>query len=184
MRLNENKTHVLIIFLLALTRVIPHWPNVTPLPAAALSGGAWFKSGLLSYGIPIVAMLLSDFVLGIVFGFGYTFHTTLPFVYASMMLCTVIGRYFTDAGVLKLTFGAGTISAIAFFFITNFGVWATTPMYPHTLSGLATCYLAGLMFYPDGGNFFLNLLASTWGFVAVAHVGSRLLSATVVKAQI
>jgi len=42
---------------------------------------------------------------------------------------------------------AAFASSLSFFFITNFMVWATGSMYPHTTSGLWACFLAGLPFY-------------------------------------
>jgi hypothetical protein len=34
-----------------------------------------------------------------------------------------------------------------FFILTNLGVWALTPLYPKTLSGLSECYVAALPFF-------------------------------------
>ena len=44
---------------------------------------------------------------------------------------------------------AGVVLAgpTVFFLIANFGVWATSGIYPHSFSGLTLCYLAALPFY-------------------------------------
>ena len=36
--------------------------------------------------------------------------------------------------------------SLLFFFVTNFGVWMASPLYPPTLQGLGLCYLAGIPF--------------------------------------
>ena len=53
-----------MIFAAALMRLIPHWPNFTPIAATALFGGTFLKRKELAFLIPVSAMLLSDLVLG------------------------------------------------------------------------------------------------------------------------
>jgi hypothetical protein len=58
--------------------------------------------------------------------------------------------------------GAATLlGPTSFFLLSNYAVWAVGGMYPRTLSGLATCYVAGLPFYR-------NDVVSTAIVVAVA----------------
>jgi hypothetical protein len=45
---------------------------------------------------------------------------------------------------------AALTSATGFFIISDFGTWLGTGLYPHTWSGLATCYVAALPFYGKG----------------------------------
>ena len=49
----------------ALARLVPHPPNVTPIAAMALFGGACFANRKMAYLLPLAAMLLSDLVLGL-----------------------------------------------------------------------------------------------------------------------
>jgi hypothetical protein len=51
------------------------------------------------------------------------------------------------------------------------------------MAGLVLCYEAGLAFYRDGGNFFLNGLVSTWLFAGLIAAGSRLAARQRVAAQ-
>ena len=47
-----------------------------------------------------------------------------------------------------LRVGAGVVlGPTSFFVLSNLAVWAGSEMYPHTLSGLAACCLAGVPFY-------------------------------------
>jgi hypothetical protein len=38
-------------------------------------------------------------------------------------------------------------SAVGFFVVSNFAVWAIWQMYPHTAAGLAACYTVALPFF-------------------------------------
>ena len=46
-----------LILLAALSRLIPHPPNVSPVEAVALFGGAYFGSRRIALWVPLVAML-------------------------------------------------------------------------------------------------------------------------------
>ena len=74
-RLHDAAT-ILTIAAVALSRLIPHWPNFTPVMAIALVGGALYADHLRSVAIPLIAMVLSDLVLGILMGSDYAFHDT------------------------------------------------------------------------------------------------------------
>ena len=54
-----------LIFVAALTRVIPHPPNFSPIEAVALFGGAYFAKRHWALLVPLAAMFLSDLVLGL-----------------------------------------------------------------------------------------------------------------------
>lgn len=134
------KTHKLtlsLIFVAALARLLPHPPNVTPVAAMALLGGAYLGTGA-AFVFPLAALLLSDLFLGL--------HSTLPFVYAGFVLTTFLGTR------LRADRGAGRVAAfalagsVAFFLVTNFGVWLTAGLYPRDAAGLGACFTAALPF--------------------------------------
>ena len=66
-----------IIFALALFRLLPHWPNVSPVAAMALFGGAFFVDKRVALIVPFVALFVSDLILGL--------HNTMIFVYAVIL---------------------------------------------------------------------------------------------------
>jgi len=72
-----------IIFSLALFRLLPHWPNVSPVAAMALFGGAYFVDKRLALIVPFAALLLSDLIIGL--------HSSMLFVYAGFALTVFIG---------------------------------------------------------------------------------------------
>jgi len=163
-------TPILLIALVAFSRLIPHWPNFTPVMAIALFAGLALKSRVLQFVIPIAAMIISDVVLGLVLGSGWMIHDTTLYVYGAVILGVLIGKFMATSSRLTQVLGGGTLASVLFFIISNFGVWAGGTMYPMNAAGLVACYEAGLIFSRDQagtGSFFVNLLLSTWLFTAV-----------------
>jgi len=60
-----------MIVLAALSRLLPHPPNFSPVEAMALFGGAYFASRAWAIVVPLVALLLSDIALGLTLGGDY-----------------------------------------------------------------------------------------------------------------
>lgn len=150
-----------IVAFLAFSRLIPHAPNFTPLGAMALLAGACIKDIKFALLIPLLAMLLSDFILG--------FHSSMIFVYAAMALI-VIGSYFWLNKISLTSLALGSVlSAILFFIVTNFGAWLSHDMYSHNLNGLIQAYVAGIPF-------FKNTLVSTLVFTGIGFIASQQLA--------
>ena len=83
-----------LIALAALSRLLPHPPNFSPVEAIALFGGAYFGRKSLALVVPLLAMLLSDFALGLLKGGLYAeYFLSAGFltVYAAIVLSTVLG---------------------------------------------------------------------------------------------
>lgn len=127
-----------LVLLLALSRLIPHPPNFTPLGAMAILAGATLKDLRLGVFIPLFAMLISDAFIG--------FHSSVLFVYIAVICMVLISRYILKTySTVKLA-ATVIIASILFFLITNFGAWLSHEMYPHTASGLWQAYIAGIPF--------------------------------------
>ena len=109
----------LIIFL-ALFRIIPHPSNFTPLLAAGVFSGFYFRSFFLGSFIVILAMFFGDLYLG--------FHNTMIFTYVSVAVAVAIGMLIRNFK-FKEIFLTGFASSVCFFIITNFGAWLTLEMY-------------------------------------------------------
>lgn len=165
-----------IVLATALFRLVPHWPNFTPIAALALFGAATFERKWLGLVAPLAAMLLSDALIG--------FHNSMGAVYLSFGLTWLLGvwalpvRRSAVRRSGKLTVGriaaASITASILFFLITNFAVWYGSIYYPQTPTGLITCYVSGLAFY-NGTSFFLNGLAGDLFFSALLFGGYYLL---------
>lgn len=128
-----------IIIFAAFMRLIPHYPNFTPVAALALFGGAHLGRRLLAYIIPLAAMFLSDIFLG--------FHNYMIPVYVSFMLVVLLGTLLQNNIKIGTVAGGAIGGSVLFFLITNFAVWAGSPFYPQTFAGLMQSYTLALPFF-------------------------------------
>lgn len=125
----------------AASRLLPHAWNFTPVEAIALFGGAYFASRWAAFALPLLALLLSDLVLG--------FYPLMPVVYACVALTVAIGFALRGRVSVLRVGAAGLASVLLFFLITNFAVWLTADTlgdHPACSIGLADCYVAALPF--------------------------------------
>ena len=128
-------------------RLVPHPPNITPIAAIALFGGAHFASKRTAFLVPLAAMYLSDLALGFfVYDFGW-FHGFMPFVYASFVVTVCLGILVRHRLTPLMVGGAALMGSVLFFIVTNFGVWLVGSLYPKTLAGLLSCYVAAIPFF-------------------------------------
>lgn len=139
-------------------RFVPHLWNMTPIAAVAIVAGArlGWKWGIT---LPILAMVISDLFIGF-----YSLPILLS-VYLSFAFAGVIGFSVRKTGKVGVVIGGSALSATIFFFVTNTAVWQWGLMYPHTLSGLAASYIAGLPFFQNqliGDLFFTTALFAVW----------------------
>ena len=130
-----------IIFVLAIFRLIPHWPNVSPIAAMALFGGAYFSDKRMAFIVPFVALFLSDLIIGL--------HNSMIFVYAGFALTVVIGFWLKSRLSITHTGLAVIASSVLFFLITNFGAWMTSGLYVKSMEGLMQAYVAGIPFFQN-----------------------------------
>jgi hypothetical protein len=142
-----------IILVAALTRLLPHPMNFTPLGAMALFGGAYFGRNGIGLLITMLAWLLSDFILNnFVYDSGSNiiwFTEGATFIYGSIMLIYLLGsRLLSKPSWSKVIMGS-TLASMLFFIITNFGVWIGGGMYPLNYEGLFACYIAAIPFFQN-----------------------------------
>ena len=131
--MNKNENFLIGFVLLAVWfRLIPHPPNVAPITALALFSGASFRNKWFSIVFPLMAMVLSDIVLG--------FSTISLWAYSAFILITMFSWV-----VKELKWTSVLISSLIFFIVSNFGVWVLS--YPHTIEGLITCYTMAIPFF-------------------------------------
>ena len=114
-------------------------PNLSPISALALFSGACLADRKQALIIPLVAMLVSDVVLG--------FHSLMPFVYLAFALIVLLGIGLAKRLSISRLIGASLLGSIGFFLISNFGVWLLGLYYPMTMAGLLACYVAALPFF-------------------------------------
>jgi len=128
-----------LILAAALSRMLPHPPNMVPVTALALFGGMYLDRRL-TFIVPMVAMLITDWFIG--------FHSTALWVYASFVVIGFVGLWLRNHRGVLPTIGASVAGSVLFYLITNFGVWLSPPyMYSQTLNGLVQCYVAAIPFF-------------------------------------
>lgn len=152
-----------IIALTALSRLLPHPPNVTPIAAMALFAGMHFRDRRIAFLSPIAAMFLSDLALGFSV-YGASILKSQPAVYLCMLITVVIGRSILNKRSISKIAAATLANAVIFYLVTNFSVWTGDPLYPKTWGGLMACYTAAIPF-------FRNSLIGDVSFVAVLFGG-------------
>jgi len=129
---------IIALFIFGLfTRLIPHVPNFTPILAISLFAGAYLNK---KYAIwfPITLYIISELIIGI--------NSVILFTGVSILLITLLGWKLRKRVSLKNNLVFALFSAILFYLVTNFGVWAIG-WYPPTLAGLVQCYVAGIPFF-------------------------------------
>lgn len=154
--MKDNKANLILfttaIVIAALTRLLPHPPNFTPIAAIALFGSSMFNKKYLGFVIALASMILSDALIG--------FHSTLFWVYLSFALISLIGYFFLEKKAVWKLCGASLFSSVLFFLITNLGVWLNGGLYPQNSAGLLECYTMAIPFFLNSiaGDLFFTLL--------------------------
>ena len=185
MKKNQPKVILVLsaIMVAAIFRLIPHWPNFTPMAAIALAGGALVSNRILGFVLPIVAMFISDLLTVLFVNYQWTTPTeyfTSPetgLVYLAVIAMTAIGVWFGNRNYSKTTtdnsgkffekkystdlLNVSFLSALVFFLVSNFGTWiSANGLMPKTFAGLIGTYELGIPFFGYNliGNIFYSFL--------------------------
>lgn len=146
----------LLLVLAILTRVVPHhdWLNFTAVGGALLYFGA--RRSWREMLVPLAALMVTDYSLTVyAYHYSFAWSAYVP-TWAWYIAAMLLGYILLKSKTTWLRVGSGVVlGPTSFFLISNYAVWAvsshTIPvagdMYPHTFSGLITCFAAGLPFY-------------------------------------
>ena len=136
----KNKVFYLIFFglILALSRIIPHPQNFTPILASAIMAPMLIKDRWVGMAIPIVAMFISDVIIG--------FHSYQLVVYSTLLTISLVSPMRKNYAMLGIMTVGGSVW---FFFTTNFAVWIVWDYYPKTIEGLISCYTLAIPFFKN-----------------------------------
>lgn len=158
-------TSSLLIGLVISSRFFTSIASFTPVLAIGIFGGALFMQKKWAYVVPILAIWLSDlFINNVVYGaanesfvwfyqgwyWQYTVYALVPFL--SVML------FKNNITVGKIA-GMSMASPLLFFFVSNFGVWLTSGLYPLDFIGLYAAFVLAIPFFK--GYFIGTLVYST-----------------------
>jgi hypothetical protein len=150
--MTQNRNQIILAVLLVLlamsTRLVfnaMHVYNFSAVMAVAFFAGAYFSNKRLSVIVPLVAMLLTDLVLGV-----YDWKLMLA-VDGSFVVSIVLGQFYAKRPSLLRWTGVLLGSSLLFFLVTNAAVWifGDGTFYSHSLNGLIDAYVMGLPFFRD-----------------------------------
>ena len=126
----------LFIMLAAVSRILPHPPNFTPIGGMALFGAAYFTRKYWVFLIPFLALWLSDLVINnIVYPIQYPeyysgfllFTEGWYVMYGAFALIALMGMGWLKKVTIPNLLGASLLASVIFFLITNFGAWYVSP---------------------------------------------------------
>jgi len=161
----NTKIFYLIFFclILALSRIIPHPQNFTPILASAIMAPMLIRDRWVGMTIPIVAMFISDVIIG--------FHPYQFVVYSTLLTISLVAPIRKNYTMLGMMAVGGSVW---FFITTNFAVWILWDFYPKTIEGLISCYTLAIPF-------FKNTLISTCLFTGLLTISFKYLDAVYEK---
>jgi hypothetical protein len=162
-----------LIVVAAFSRMIPHMYNFSPLGAIGLFGAAYFSKRWQAFIIPLAAIWLSDlFISNVIYGQTHTnfvwFYDGFYWQYGSYILITLAGFFIFSKVSIQRIIAGSLLSTAVFFLVTNFGCFPGNPAYSQDLSGLVTCFAAGLPFIKGtflGDLFYSGLLFGSFAIL-------------------
>src|SRR4051812_32261583 len=162
-----------LIVMAAISRLLPHPPNVAPLAALALFGGATLPTRRSALLVPLAALLLSDLLLEVTYRAGWQgswgFYPGQWAVYACCLIPAALGRMIRHLRTVPMVVMATVASALIFFVVTNFAVSAGGLLYPRTVGSLLLCYEMALPFLRNSLAGDLAYSAALFGAMALAE---------------
>ena len=135
-------------------RLLPHAPDFTPVAATALFAASVLRVRAVAVLVPITAMMLGDAMLGF-----YDIRV-MAVVYGTLALPACVACLSERLRRPRLIIPILLSSSLTFFVVTNFAVWAFSPMYTANAAGLIRCYVAALPFLRNmaAGDLFWGLV--------------------------
>ena len=145
--------------------------NFSPLLPLCMFGAACFASRGMAYLMPLAIYVFGDLGIWVVTGRAdWALYAGQPVLYLSVALVVSCGFLLRRQRSWSRIATTGLGSAIVFFVVSNFGVWALGDglRYSHTYTGLLDCYVQAIPF-------FRNTLISMAAFLPLlfSQVGLR-----------
>ncbi|WP_419804510.1 DUF6580 family putative transport protein [Terriglobus sp.] len=165
-----------VLILAILSRFLPHALHTAAWGVTALGGGLlfagsrWDQSSRWKAVLAVLGIAVSDWVLTAKV-YGFPFHISAYAItwawYGLVCLAASAGLHRRATAVRVIT--AALALSTGFFLLSNGMVWAGGTMYPHTLTGLAASYAAGLPFYRNDVLSNLAVCGILFGLPALAR---------------
>jgi hypothetical protein len=162
-----------IVLTLALSRLLPHPFNFSPIAALALFGGARYANRWAAYLIPLAVLWFSDLFLNYAFfGSFVPLYQGAVFTYAAFAIIVLLGSITLKKLSVKNMLFTSLSASVLFFVVSNFGVWVSGTLYPLNSQGLVACCTAAIPFFRN--TLAGDLVYSFAVFYGFAYAQSRL----------
>jgi hypothetical protein len=156
---NLHLLAIIWLFIFSVLRILPHPANVSPLLSLSLFAGSYLNRRMASLFISSI-LILSDL------GLAYFYHYPVigywsVFTYSGFLGITLLGQVLHQRQKnVILIYGLTATCSLGYWVWTNLGVWLFYSLYPHTATGLLTCYIAALPFLKSAilGDLFFSTL--------------------------
>jgi len=145
-----NKNNLLIsvgiVAILVLSRVLPHFPNFTPIVASGIFL-TYFLGRKFGFLITLFAFIISDLCINLLLHKNdYLFTPDIIFSSIALLFITVFSsKILTKLNVKNLLITT-VVSSLIFYLVSNFGAFLSMNMYAKNVMGLLQCYIAGIPF--------------------------------------
>ncbi|MBS1771668.1 MAG: hypothetical protein JST82_02320 [Bacteroidetes bacterium] len=137
-----------LILAAAIMRVITaefHLPNVTPVAAIGLFGGAVIADKKFSYLLPLLSLFIADLYFQLFTTVQGFYGVEQLLVYVGMALVTLFGSKMGQPNAMKVV-GYSLIGSFIFFIVSNFGSYLHG-WNGYGFSGLVKTYTLAIPFY-------------------------------------
>jgi hypothetical protein len=154
------------------------WLNFAPIAAIALCAAAYFPRKY-KFSVPMIALLISDIVLNVHYGFSFF----SPFVlshYLGFAIIGCLGLLLQSRASWKTLLPGSVAASLIFYVVTNSVSWIYDPGYAKNFAGLIQAFTVGLPQYSATPSwmFFRNSLVSdlvfTFLFVVCMNAGRKM----------
>ncbi|MGL4630923.1 MAG: DUF6580 family putative transport protein [Leadbetterella sp.] len=143
---------LLIIVVSALTRVLPHEWNFSPILAIFVISAGLFQNNL-RWIFPFAALLISDVFIQIQSGQG--FYTGIQYVYISYACASMVSYFLFKNFTLKSTILTSLVASTVFYIVSNFALFypsssvvdVAAGKYPHSFEGIKASYLVSIPYF-------------------------------------
>ncbi|MCB1516395.1 MAG: hypothetical protein KDJ19_02080 [Hyphomicrobiaceae bacterium] len=137
---NSDKLAILLVLIGAFSRLMHLPPNIAAVTGVTIFAGFAITNKWIALLVPILSMMLADFVLG--------WYNEVLYTYAGMAAGVFLARWFLHPLTPVRLIGVTFASSVAFFLLSNFGVFMSG-YYGFTFDGFVTCYVMALPFWQN-----------------------------------
>ena len=138
---NDLMIPIIMMTLLIISRMISDIPNFTATIALIMFTSYLIRDKFLSVLVILVSQIISDLYIGI--------YSSMFFVYGAYVFIALLSPIIMNKLSFKSVLVSSLVTPTIFYIVSNFGVWVAGSLYPLTMAGLISCYIAGIPFFDE-----------------------------------